>query len=110
MAILPAACGATAEADLVAAEETWSSAEIDDYSLKLQVSCFCGLNGVHDIEVQDGHSESLTVESLFDIIRQSLNEAKVDVTYGECGHPTSIEIDSGEADGQMQISAELETS
>jgi hypothetical protein len=59
VAVVVAACGQATESDLMAAEEKWSATGADDYTLDMEISCFCGLTGSYEVSVRDGQVAEL---------------------------------------------------
>ena len=134
LCLVVAACGQGTGSGLAAAEEQWSATGTDDYSLDIEVSCFCGLAGSYKVSVRDSQvaeilylmdgewtealegitspTEWFTVEGLFEVVRENLDADKIEVRYGEQGYPTSIDLDRStvESDDDMQIIAVLRTS
>lgn len=131
LGIVVAACGGGPRGELDAARESWAESGVDDYRMRVTNSCFCTLEwvGPFDVTVQDGeivevvfdgaviepgdsHPDHLfTVERLFDFIDRKLDTAdEIHVTYGEDGHPVTIDIDNivDAVDDEDYISVTLE--
>ena len=132
--VVVAACGQATESDLIAAEEKWSATGTDDYTLDMEIRCFCALEGSYEVSVRDDqvaellylidgtwteepdwipHADWFTAEGLFEVVRENLDADKIKVKYdGVQGYPTSIDIylDTAETDNGLRISAVLQAS
>ncbi|HEX5018008.1 MAG TPA: DUF6174 domain-containing protein [Actinomycetes bacterium] len=101
------------DAQAEAAWTRWHEQEMDDYSYRLDVGCFCPAIHNVKVEVQDDHVVTLggedyraaqvigfadsepTIEALFAVLGRALSKADdVEVAYDpDTGVPTSISVD-----------------
>lgn len=103
------------------ARDQWADAAIEDYSMTLSRSCFCGPdhlgpfqveveNGVVVFATRDGEAvpldRVLTVEDLFDLLEEAYDTdaERVDVEYDAAfGFPTSLYIDQSRGIADEEI-------
>jgi hypothetical protein len=120
--------GGDATGDLARARQTWEASGVQDYELRLERYCYCGLVGPVVVVVRDGvrvqvvpedtESEYFSpadfpdVEGLFEVIDDALRRRahRLTVVYHPTlGYPTDIDIDYQEnvADEELRFEAWL---
>ena len=87
-------------------ERQWERDRPDDYSYRIERSCFCFGVRSWRVTVEDGRVVSVdpdgldeprppTIEDLFDVAREAILDGAdgVDVEYGDDGHPVHVFVD-----------------
>jgi hypothetical protein len=132
--LIAAGCGGSEREDRLAAlaeaEQRWTTAGLTDYTLIVEHGCLCPpeergpfevrvvTGAVDDVAHTDATVESprpredlLTVEALFEFLRDNAGAHELLVTYdGELGYPRSINVDpiEGAVDDEFFIGATVE--
>ncbi len=124
------ACSGGSERDLEEAEELWTTSGVPSYNLVIRLTCLCppDVSGPFAVTVRNGEVvevrvdgaviepqagvtpiEAFTVEGLFGIVKEHLDDDEIMVSYGEQGNPTVIDIDEDfdVVDDEWRITAVL---